>query len=127
MNNKNKAMMIGAAISTVVIGMIIVIKKIMPKVSLKKYTKDCLYIAVMDDEIARNNFEGKKVGDGRMIVFPERRESLIYRYRMHLNLYKKYTKEELEKEVELYEELLVESREYSKQDIDTIEIEPIGI
>ncbi len=47
----------------------------------------------------------------------------MYRYRMHLNLYKKYTKEKLNKEVKLYEELLEESRKYLSQAIDVIELE----
>lgn len=122
MNKNTKVKITILGISILSLGATIIAKKLLPKVPLRKYTKNCLYIAIMDDEIARNNFEGKKIEKGDTIIFPDRRETLMYRYRLHLELYKKYTEEELEKEIKLYERLLVESRE-PKEETDNIQIE----
>lgn len=86
-------------------------KKFMPKVALKKYTEACLYIAVMDDKIARLRFEGQLDQNGNPFKFQTLRESLMYRYRMHLNLHKKLSESELEAEVKLYEDMLKEEQE----------------
>ncbi|MCT4584631.1 MAG: hypothetical protein N4A54_06870 [Peptostreptococcaceae bacterium] len=83
--------------------------KFIPKMSLKKYTQACLYLAVMDDEICRNELEGEYV-DGKEINFPQRRESLQYKYRLFLDMYKTYSKRKLEKIIKEYEERLEESK-----------------
>ncbi len=86
------------------------IRKFKPRVSLKKYTEACLYIAVMDDQIARLRFEGQLDLSGEPFKFQPLRESLMYRYRMHLNLHKKLSLKELEVEIKLYEDMLNEER-----------------
>lgn len=88
----------------------IVYYKFIPKMSLKKYTQACLYLAVMDDEICRNELEGEFV-DGKEISFPKKRESLQYRYRLFLDMYKTYSKRKLEKLIKEYEIRLEESRD----------------
>ena len=63
------------------------------KVPFKEYTASCLYIAVMDDEIARLRFENQ-VMNGKKVEFPPRIESLQYRYHLHLQLQKGKTRHE---------------------------------
>lgn len=82
-----------------------------PKMSMKKYTQACLYLAVMDDEICRNELEGNFV-EGKPIVFPPKRESLQYRYHLFLEMYKQYSKKKLEEEIKSMEERLEESKQY---------------
>lgn len=82
----------------------------LPRVSLKKYTKICLYLAVMDDEICRNELEGNYIGN-KKIVFPSRRESLQYRYHLALERYKRLSLKELEDEMSKLEKRLEESKQ----------------
>ena len=85
--------------------------KFVPKMSIKKYMQACLYIAVMDDEICRNELEGNIIG-GKEIVFPPKRESLQYRYHLFLSMYKNYSSKKLEKEIVTYEKRLQTSKRY---------------
>lgn len=107
---KNKVYLFSGSLA---MGMVIggvFIYSLLPKVPLKQYTKTCLYIAVMDDEIARLRFEDKQTTNGEIVAFPPRRESLMYRYRLHLNMHKRLSAKELESEVKLYEAMLMEEK-----------------
>lgn len=94
----------------------------LPSVSWKKYTKICLYLAVMDDEICRNELEGNHVGNKR-IVFPPRRDSLQYRYHLFLKTYKQLSLQQLEEEISKFEKRLEESREYINEGNVELQVE----
>lgn len=94
----------------------------LPSVSWKKYTKICLYLAVMDDEICRNELEGNHVGNKR-IVFPPRRDSLQYRYHLFLKTYKRLSLQQLEEEISKFEKRLEESREYINEGNVELQVE----
>lgn len=95
--------------------------KFIPKMPFKKYTEACLYMAVMDDEICRNELEGNYI-DEQEIVFPSKRESLQYRYHLFLDMYKTYSKKKLEKEIYKLEKRLEESRQYIDMDKEELSI-----
>lgn len=86
----------------------------LPKMPLKSYTAACLYLAVMDDEIARNELEGNRV-DGETIVFPPKMESLQYRYRLFLEMNRKLSTAEMDAEIQKFETRLEESKQHIGQ------------
>lgn len=96
--------------------------KIFPKVKWKEYTKICLYLAVMDDEICRNELEGNFV-DGKEIVFPPKSDSLQYRYHLFLQTYKSLKLDELEQEVRVFEKRLKDSKRYISEEKIELEVE----
>ena len=51
------------------------------RMPLREYTRYALYMAALDDEICRNELEGKNIG-GELILFPPKSESLQYRYHL---------------------------------------------
>lgn len=57
----------------------------------REYHKKCLYLAVLDDDIARLELEGKEIS-GKKIRFPSREDSLWYRYELFLQMYAKEKK-----------------------------------
>ena len=59
--------------------------KWMFRMPLKEFTRCALYMAVMDDEICRNELEGNRIGD-EVITFPPKEESLQYRYHLFLQM-----------------------------------------
>ena len=52
-----------------------VYRRWMIRMSLREFTRCALYMAVMDDEICRNELEGNQIGDA-VITFPPKAESL---------------------------------------------------
>lgn len=98
------------AIGTAALGGIVAACSLLPKMPLKKYTEACLYLAIMDDEISRNELEGSII-NGRRIIFPPRRETLQHRYHMFLNLYKKFSVEKMEEEIRVFEARLLKSKQ----------------
>lgn len=101
---------VGIVVGTVM-GSWYLYKKHIPKMKLKTYTKNCLYMATLDDEICRNELEGNRV-EGKEIVFPPKRESLQYRYHMFLEMYKEYSEKKLEREIVKLEIRAKKSRQY---------------
>lgn len=77
---------------------------------LQEYKAACLYIAVMDDEICRNELEGRMMS-GRKLEFPCKQESLSYRYELFLDMYKGMRIRSLREKIEEFEQRLEESRE----------------
>ena len=53
------------------------------RMPLKEFTRYALYMAVMDDEICRNELEGNQIGDV-VITFPPKAETLQERYHLFL-------------------------------------------
>ena len=81
---------------------------------LEEYTRYALYMAVMDDEICRNELEGNWI-NGEEIRFSPKMESLQQRYHMFLRWNRRKSREDIQAEVARMEERLEESRQYLEQ------------
>ena len=68
------------------------------RMPLKEYTGYALYMAVLDDEIARRELDEIELDD-RTVEFPPKQESLQYRYHLFLGLNKGETKQQLQSEI----------------------------
>lgn len=53
------------------------------RMPLKAFTRYAVYMAVLDDEICRNELEGNQIGDA-VITFPPKEEALQERYHLFL-------------------------------------------
>ena len=83
MNTHHKAAILGClAVAT---GMI-VWKRWAFRMPFKEFTRYALYMAVMDDEICRNELEGNDLG-GVRIEFPDKMDSLQMRYHLFLQMW----------------------------------------
>lgn len=96
-------------IGALLLGLGYIWKKKFPCMSLKQYTKACLYMAVLDDEICRNEWEGCLI-EGKKVVFPSKADSLQYRYHLFLEMYLAYTREQMDDEVHRLEKRLAECK-----------------
>lgn len=91
------------------------------RMPMGEYTRYALYMAVLDDEICRNELEGNRI-DGETIVFPPRMESLQERYHLFLRMNRKCCRSDLRAEIAAMEVRLTESRAYvgqPKVDLET--------
>lgn len=88
--------------------------KINYKMPLKEYRKYALYMAVLDDEISRNELEAIA---NKEIKFDEKIETLSYKYDLFLEMNRKKSKEELEDEIKIMQLRLEDSKQYLKQEI----------
>lgn len=110
LSKKQKAMIsISASVAGVLVFGGLLLYMHLPKMPLKKYTAACLYLAVMDDEIARNELEGNTI-NGEKIIFPPKRESLQYKYHLFLEMHKKLSTTEMDVETQKFEARLEESK-----------------
>ena len=73
--NKKSRRFLLTAMGATALGGIVAAYSLLPKMPLKKYTEACLYLAVMDDEISRNELEGSII-NGKRIIFPPKKETL---------------------------------------------------
>lgn len=90
------------------------------RMPLKEYTRFALQMAVLDDEICRNELEGNRIG-GEAIVFPPKTDSVPYRYHLFLNMNRKKSRRCLQSEMAAMEKRLEESlqfRDMPKTDLD---------
>lgn len=85
-------------------------------------TRYALYMAVLDDEICRNELEGNRIGD-EVITFPPKEESLQYRYHLFLELNRTKDRRQLQQEIADLEQRLQESRQYRDQPKERLEVE----
>ena len=92
------------------------------RMPLKEFTRYALYMAVLDDEICRNELEGNRIGE-ETIVFPPKPETLQDRYHMFLQMNRKKSRKQLRKEIEGMEERLAESRQYIGKPREQLELE----
>lgn len=99
--------------------------KWMIRIPLKEFTRYALYMAVMDDEICRNELEGNKIGD-EVITFPPKEETLQYRYHLFLQMNRTKSRRQIQKEIANMEQRLQESRQYIGQPKEQLEVEIIG-
>lgn len=117
---RNQLLSIG--VCAVLFGITYQVLKLFPKMSVKSYTQMCLYMAVMDDEICRNELEGNTI-EGKKIMFPPKRESLQYRYHLFLKMYKQFTSRQLEQEIEEMEKRLQESKLFLHKEKEELQVE----
>lgn len=96
--------------------------KWMIRMPLKEFTRCALYMAVMDDEICRNELEGNRIGD-EVITLPPKEESLQYRYHLFLQMNRTKSRSQLRQEITDMEQRLQESRQYIGQPKEQLEVE----
>lgn len=89
---------------------------------LKEFTRYALYMAVMDDEICRNELEGNWIGD-KVITFPPKIDTLQGRYHLFLKMNQTKSRRQLQKEIRKMEQRLQESRQYIGQPKEQLEVE----
>ena len=97
----------------------------MIRMPLREFTRCALYMAVMDDEICRNELEGNQIGD-EVITFPPKEETLQYRYHLFLQMNRTKSRRQLQEEIADMEQRLQESRQYIGQPKEQLEVEIIG-
>ena len=96
--------------------------KWMIRMPLREFTRYALYMAVMDDEICRNELEGNLIGD-KVITFPPKSETLQGRYHLFLQMNQTKSRRQIQEDIAKMEQRLQASREYAKQPKEQIEIE----
>lgn len=90
-------------VSTVAVSVVSKLNKLKKQAEKESFERDCMYMAYMDDEVGRKEFNGKKI-NGDIIKFPPKKESLYYRYQLFKELYGKYSPEDREKELRKLEQ-----------------------
>lgn len=95
------------------------------RMPLKEFTRYALYMAVMDDEICRNELEGNQVGD-QVITFAPRAETLQERYHLFLQMNRTKSRRQIQQEIADMEQRLRESRQYIGQPKERLEVEFAG-
>lgn len=95
------------------------------RMSLKEFTRYALYMAVMDDEICRNELEGNQIGD-EVITFPPKEETLQDRYHLFLQMNRTKSRRQIREEIAEMEQRLRESRQYIGQPKEKLEVELSG-
>lgn len=81
------------------------------RMPLKEFTRYALYMAVLDDEICRNELEGNRIGD-TVIRFGPKEETLQDRYHIFLQMNRKKSRRQLQAEIAEMEKRLQASRQY---------------
>ncbi len=99
--------------------------KWMIRMPLREFTRYALYMAVMDDEICRNELEGNQIGD-EVITFPPKEETLQDRYHLFLQMNRTKSRRQLQEKISEMEQRLQESRQYIGQPKEQLEVEIIG-
>ena len=95
------------------------------RMPLREFTRYALYMAVLDDEICRNELEGNQIGD-EVITFPPKEETLQYRYHLFLQMNRTKSRQQIRKEIADMEQRLQESRQYIGQPKEQLEVKIIG-
>ena len=68
------------------------------RMPLKEFTRYALYMAVMDDEICRNELEDSQIGDV-VITFPPKAETLQERYHLFLQTNRAKSRRQIREEI----------------------------
>lgn len=89
---------------------------------LREFTRCALYMAVMDDEICRNELEGNQIGD-EVITFPPTAETLQDRYHLFLQMNRTKSRRQIQEEIAEMEQRLWESRQYMDKPKEQLEVE----
>lgn len=91
------------------------------RMPLKEFTRYALYMAVLDDEICRNELEGNQIGD-TVIQFGPKEKTLQDRYHIFLQMNRKKSRRQLRAEIVALEQRLQESRQYIGQPKERLEV-----
>ena len=91
------------------------------RTSLKEFAQYALYMAVMDDEICRNELEGNQIGDA-IIRFPHKMKTLQERYHHFLKINRKRSRRQLRKDIAEMERRLRDSRQYTAHPKQRLEL-----
>lgn len=94
----------------------------MIRMPLKEFTRYALYMAVMDDEICRNELEGNQIGD-EVVAFPPKIETLQEHYHLFLQMNRAKSRQQIQKEIAEMEQRLQKSRQYIGQPKEQLEVE----
>ena len=94
----------------------------MIRMPLKEFTRYALYMAVMDDEICRNELAGNQIGND-IITFPPEIETLQERYHLFLQMNRTKSRRQIQKEIADMEQRLQASRQYIDQPKEQLEVE----
>ena len=94
----------------------------MIRMPLKEFNRYALYMAVMDDEICRNELEGNQIGD-EVVAFPPKIETLQERYHLFLQMNRAKSRQQIQKEIAEMEQRLQESSQYIGQPKEQLEVE----
>lgn len=94
----------------------------MIRMPLKEFTRYALYMAVMDDEICRNELAGNQIGND-IITFPPKIETLQERYHLFLQMNRTKSRRQIQKEIADMEQRLQASRQYIGQPKEQLEVE----
>ena len=97
-------------------------RSLMIRMPLKEFTRCALYMAVMDDEICRNELEGNRIGD-EVITFPPKAVTLQERYHLFLKMNRAKSRRQLQTEIWDMEQRLQESRQYIVQPKEQLKVE----
>lgn len=81
------------------------------RMPLREFTRYALYMAVMEDEISRNELEGNQIGN-RTITFPPKAETLQERYYFFLHTNRGESRGNIQKKIADMELRLQKSRQY---------------
>ena len=92
------------------------------RMPLREFTRYALYMAVLDDEVCRNELEGNQIGD-QVITFAPRVETLQERYHLFLELNRTKDRDQLQQEIADLEQRLQESRQYAGQPKEQLGVE----
>lgn len=92
------------------------------RMPLKEFTRYALYMAVMDDEICRNELEGNQIGD-EGVMFPPKAETLQDRYHLFLQMNRTKSRRQIQDEITEMEQRLWESRQYMDKPKEQLEVE----
>ena len=95
------------------------------RMPLREFTRSALYMAVMDDEICRNELAGNKIGD-TVITFPPKAETLQERYHLFLQMNRTKSRRQLRAEIAEMEQRRQESRQYIDHPKEQLEVEFSG-
>ena len=97
----------------------------MIRMPLQEFTRYALYMAVMDEEICRNELEGNQIGD-EIITFPPKVETLQERYHLFLQMNRAKSRQQIQAEIAEMEQRLQKSRQYGGQPKEQMEVEISG-
>lgn len=114
MNKKNIFSLLFSASALGLAGtsLVFIIKKYVSYAN--EYDKTCLYMAALDDEIARMELDGSVI-NGRKIKFPPRQETLYYKFTMFKEINKHLNPAEMKKKIELLEARYEKSKKEKEQ------------
>ena len=90
-------------VGTATVSLLSKLKKIKAKSDEENFEKDCMYMAYMDDEVGRREWNGKTI-NGDVIKFPPKRESFYYRYQLFKEMFSGVPASQREKELRKLEQ-----------------------